>query len=240
MKREGDVPDCYTYPSVIKACSTQCEVSLGSALYGSALRCGVEGDLFVKTSLIDFYGKCKNIFSARKLFDDMSDRNVVSWTAMVVGYISVGDLEEAKRLFNEMPQRNVASWNAIICGLVKLGDLKGARRMFDEMPEWNVVSYTTMIDGYAKAGDMASARFLFEQVPQRDIFVWSALISGYAQGGQPNEAMKVFLEMDSRDVKPDEIVMVSLMSACSQIGNLELAKWVDSYVSWSTMDTQQV
>ena len=41
---------------------------------------------------------------------------------MVVGYITVGDLEEAKRLFNEMPQKNVASWNAIICGLVKLGD----------------------------------------------------------------------------------------------------------------------
>ncbi|KAK4568155.1 hypothetical protein RGQ29_003793 [Quercus rubra] len=239
MKREGGVPDSYTYPSIIKACSTQCEVSLGSALHGSALRCGVEGDLFVKTSLIDFYGKCKHIFSARKLFDDMSDRNVVSWTAMVVGYITVGDLEEAKRLFNEMPQRNVASWNAIICGLVKLGDLKGARRMFDEMPERNVVSYTTMIDGYAKAGDMVSARFLFEQVPQRDIFVWSALISGYAQCGQPNEAVKVFLEMDSRDVKPDEFVMVSLMSACSQIGNLELAKWVDSYVSQSTMDIQQ-
>ena len=239
MKREGGVPDSYTYPSIIKASSTQCEVSLGSALHGSALRCGVEGDLFVKTSLIDFYGKCKHIFSARKLFDDMSDRNVVSWTAMVVGYITVGDLEEAKRLFNEMPQRNVASWNAIICGLVKLGDLKGARRMFDEMPERNVVSYTTMIDGYAKAGDMASARFLFEQVPQRDIFVWSALISGYAQSGQPNEALKVFLEMDSRDVKPDEFVMVSLMSACSQIGNLELAKWVDSYVSQSTMDIQQ-
>ena len=107
------------------------------------------------------------------------------------------------------------------------------------MPKRNVVSYTTMIDGYAKAGDMASARFLFKQVPQRDIFVWSALILGYAQSGQPNEAMKVFLEMDSRDIKPDEFVMASLMSACSQIGNLELVKWVDSYLSRSTMDTQQ-
>ena len=96
MKRESGVPDCYTYPSIIKACSTQCEVSLGSALHGSALRCGVEGDLFVRTSLIDFYGKCKHVFSARELFDDMSDRNVVSWTAMVVRYRTVGDLEEQR------------------------------------------------------------------------------------------------------------------------------------------------
>ncbi|KAM3731321.1 hypothetical protein ACB098_12G154000 [Castanea mollissima] len=175
----------------------------GSALHGSVLRCGVERDLFIRTSLIDFYGKCKHIFGS----------------LMVVAYKSFGDLEKAKRLFNEMPQRNVASWNAIICGLVKLGDLKGARRMFNEMPERDVVSYSTMIDGCAKAGDMASARFLFELVPQRDIFGWSTLILGYTKS------------VDSRDVKPNEFVMVSLMSACSQIGNLELAKWVDSYVS---------
>ena len=62
----------------LKRVSTQCEVSLGSVLHGSALRCEVEGDLFVRTSMIDFYGKCKHIFSARELFDDMSDRNVVS------------------------------------------------------------------------------------------------------------------------------------------------------------------
>jgi|UniRef100_A0A2N9F8T9 pentatricopeptide repeat protein len=239
MKREEGVPDRYTYPSIIKACSNTCEVKIGSAIHGSALRCGVEGDLFVRTSLIDFYGKCREILCARKLFDDMFERNVVSWTAMVVGYVTVGDLVEAKRVFDDMPQRNVVSWNAIIDGLVKLGDLRGARRIFDEMPERNVVSYTTMIDGYAKTGDMASARFLFDQVPCRDIVVWSALISGYTQNGQPNEAVKVFLEMDSRNVKPDEFVMVSLMSACSRVGNLEMAKWVDSYVSRSAIDIHQ-
>ncbi|XP_041025103.1 putative pentatricopeptide repeat-containing protein At5g37570 [Juglans microcarpa x Juglans regia] len=239
MKREERMPDKYTYPSLIKSCSCECEVRLGKSIHGSALRCGVEGDAYVRTSLINLYGKCREIASARKIFDDMSERSVVSWTAMVVGYATVGDLAEAKRLFDEMPQRNIVSWNAIIGGLVKLGELKGARRIFDEMPEKDVVSYTTMIDGYAKAGDMASARFLFEQVPDRDVFVWSALISGYAQNGQPNDALKVFLEMDSSGVKPDEYIMVSLMSACSQVGGLELAIWVDSYVSRSKIDTCQ-
>ncbi|PQQ14360.1 acylamino-acid-releasing enzyme [Prunus yedoensis var. nudiflora] len=85
------------------------------------------------------------------------------------------------------------------------------------MPEKNVVSFTTMIDGYAKYGDMASARFLFDQAPNKDIVAWSALISGYAQNGQPNEAVKIFLQMSTRNVKPDEFIMVSLMSACSQV-----------------------
>lgn len=236
MKREGSFTDRYTYPSVIKACTCEGRVREGRAVHGSALRCGVEWDVFVRTSLIDFYGKCGKIGSARKVFDEMPQRNVVSWTAIVVGYVVAGDITEAKRLFDEMPQRNVASWNAIISGFVKSGDLCSARRIFDEMEEKNVVSYTTLIDGYAKVGDMASARFLFDQAPYRDIIAWSALITGYAQNGHPKEAVNIFLEMCLGSVKPDEFIMVSLMSACSQEGNLELAKWVDNYVTRSPID----
>ncbi|KAM6570273.1 hypothetical protein CsatB_018258 [Cannabis sativa] len=236
MKREEAVPDRYTYPSVIKACASEGKVREGRTFHGLALRCGVECDAFVSTSLIDLYGKCKEIGCARKLFDCLSERNVVTWTAMVVGYVIYGDLVEAKKLFDEMPLKNVPSWNAIIGGFVKLGDLGSARRIFEEMPEKNVISFTTLIDGYAKSGDMASARVLFDQAPNRDIVAWSALISGYAQNGQAREAVDIFLEMDSCNVKPDEFIMVSLMSACSQEGSLELAKWVDNYVTQSSID----
>ncbi|XP_021817378.1 putative pentatricopeptide repeat-containing protein At5g37570 isoform X1 [Prunus avium] len=239
MKREEGVPDRYTYPSLVKACASEAKVWEGRAIHGTAVRCGFDGDVFVSTSLIDLYGKCREILCARKVFDGMSERNVVSWTAMVVGYASVGDLDEAHRLFDQMPQRNVVSWNVIISGFVKLGDLTNARRIFDQMPEKNVVSFTTMIDGYAKYGDMASARFLFDQAPNKDIVAWSALISGYAQNGQPNEAVKIFLDMSTRNVKPDEFIMVSLMSACSQVGCFQVAKWVDSYVSQSSIDVRQ-
>ncbi|XP_021822061.1 putative pentatricopeptide repeat-containing protein At5g37570 [Prunus avium] len=239
MKREEGVPDRYTYPSLVKACASEAKVWEGRAIHGSAVRCGVDGDVFVSTSLIDLYGKCREILCARKVFDGMSERNVVSWTAMVVGYASVGDLDEAHGLFDQMPQRNVVSWNVIISGFVKLGDLTNARRIFDQMPEKNVVSFTTMVDGYAKYGDMASARFLFDQAPNKDIVAWSALISGYAQNGQPNEALKIFLEMSTSNVKPDEFIMVSLMSACSQVGCLQVAKWVDSYLSQSSIDVRQ-
>ncbi|XP_061355157.1 putative pentatricopeptide repeat-containing protein At5g37570 [Gastrolobium bilobum] len=239
MKADGALPDSYTYPSVIKACSIMCNAREGKSVHGSALRCGVEGDLFVGTSLIDMYGKCGEIGDARKVFDRMSERNVVSWTAVVVGYVTVGDIVEAKKMFDVMPQRNVASWNAMMRGFVKVGDLSSARGVFDAMPERNVVSFTTMIDGYAKVGDMAASRFLFEQATEKDIVAWSALITGYVQNGQPNQALKVFLEMESKNVKPDEFILVSLMTASSQLGCLELAQWVDSYVNNSSIDLQQ-
>ncbi|KAJ6745987.1 PENTATRICOPEPTIDE REPEAT-CONTAINING PROTEIN [Salix koriyanagi] len=138
-----------------------------------------------------------------------------------------------------MPERNLPSWNALISGLGKAGDLSGARKMFDEMVERNVVSFTVMIDGYAKAGDMASARALFDEAPEKDVVAWSALISGYSRNEQPNEAVKIFYEMVSMNVKPDEFIVVSLMSACSQLGNPDLANWVDSYLSQTSIDIRQ-
>ncbi|KAI3705244.1 hypothetical protein L1987_75478 [Smallanthus sonchifolius] len=231
--------DKYTFPSLVKACTSVLALREGQVVHGLVVKCGTEGDVFVGSSLIDLYGKCGEIVNARKVFDEMLVRNEVTWTSMIVGYSVSGDFLEAKKLFDEMPQRNVFSWNVMVNGFVKSGDLVSAKVLFDEMPVKNMVSFGTMIDGYAKAGDMVSARALFDQSPEKDVVSWSALISGYAQNGQPKEAVKMFNDMLSRNVKPDEYVMVSLMSACSQAGDYELAKWVDSYLSESSIDLAQ-
>ncbi|XLU19083.1 hypothetical protein S245_055149, partial [Arachis hypogaea] len=99
MKAHGSLPDRYTYSSLIKACSRMCRSCEGKLLHGSALRCGVEGDMFVGTCLVDMHGKCGKIGDARKVFDGMSKKNVVSWTAMVIGYVKVGDMVEACKAY---------------------------------------------------------------------------------------------------------------------------------------------
>ncbi|KAL1225059.1 putative pentatricopeptide repeat-containing protein [Cardamine amara subsp. amara] len=223
-------PDEYTFPLVMKVCSNNGHVRVGSMVHGLVLRIGFDNDVVVATSLVDFYGKCKDLLSARKVFGEMPERNVVSWTALIVAYVKSGELEEAKRMFDLMPERNLGSWNALVDGFVKSGDLVNARKLFDEMPKKDIISYTSMIDGYAKGGDMVSARDLFDQARDVDVRAWSALISGYAQNGQPNEAFKVFGEMCAKNVKPDEFIMVGLMSACSQMGCMELCEQVDSYL----------
>lgn len=240
QKAPGVTPDKYTFPPLIKMCAHSLALREGLVLHGLTVRLGTDSDVFVGSSLIHFYGKCKNVEYARKVFDIMPIRNEVSWTAMIVGYLNSGDALEAENLFGKTPKRNLATWNAMISGFVKFGNLKSARQLFDEMPERDAASYTTMIDGYAKAGDMASARMLFEQSEEKDIVSWSALISGYAQNGQPSEAVKMFYRMQSLSIKPDEFVMVSLMSACSQLGCLELAKTIDSYMHASSFDLSRV
>lgn len=233
MRVSYGAPDMYTFPPLIKCCSNELAVSAGLGIHGLLIKYAVEDDVFVGTTLVDFYGKCELIGNARKVFDEMSVRNVVSWTAIVVGYVRFGDLVNARIMFDAMPKRNQVSYNAMICGYAKLGELVSARTLFDQLPNKNVVSYTTMIDGYAKCGDMASARFLFEECLEKDLVLWSALITGYAQNGLPNDAVKSFQEMLLSNTSPDEYIMVSVMSACAQIGSLDLANEVDAYMSRS-------
>ena len=240
MRRREEVrPDGFTFPPVIKSCAAAEEWRVGASLHASVFRLGLDADVYVVTALVDFYGKCSDLTSARKLFLAMKAPNVVSFTAMISGYLRVGDLIAARALFAEVHHRNAATWNVMIGGCVKLGDLNGARELFDEMPERDFITFTTLIDGYAKAGDMVSAESLFRQLPHKDIFSWSAMISGYAQNGHPKDAIKLFLEMLQQKVNPDAHVFVGLLSACSQLGCTHLARWADTVVSQSQANLLQ-
>ncbi|XP_020581450.1 putative pentatricopeptide repeat-containing protein At5g37570 [Phalaenopsis equestris] len=237
LMRRSQHPDGFSFPCLLKACSFHAAFFLGASLHSAVLHLGLEDDLFIRTSLVDFYGKCRQIDASRKLFDTI--RNEVTWTAMIAGYLISGNLLAARLLFDEMPERNLVTWNVMIDGYVKAGDLMNARKVFDHMPKRNEISFTSMIDGYTKAGDMASARFLFEQLDNKDVFLWSAMISGYAQNCQPIEAFKLFLEMHNRKIKPDQVIMVGLMSACAQLGRTSIAKWVDQYVQQIPLDASK-
>lgn len=236
MRKAQALPDVFTYPLLIKSCASELRLVEGSTLHGIVVRVGLDVDVFVGTALVDLYGKCKEILCARKVFDLMYERNVVSWTAMFGGYLNAGDLGSAKFIFDQMPHPNRASWNCMISGLIQMGDWEGARKRFDEMPDRDIVSYTTMIDGYAKAGDMESAKSLFRQVTRRDLVVLSSMISGFVHNGLPNEARKVFIDdIWSKNVKPDDFILVGLMKACTQLGCSKFAKQVDCYVSQNTI-----
>ncbi|KAJ4814073.1 Pentatricopeptide repeat superfamily protein [Rhynchospora pubera] len=232
-------PDFFSLPPLIRLCAHHPAFHTGASLHALAIRLRLDSDVFVSTAFIHFYGRCLLITSARSLFDTMSRPSAVSWTALISGYLRLKDLKSAQELFDQMPERNAVTWNVMIDGYVKNADLDGARRLFDEMPEKNSVACTCLIYGFAKAGDMGSARLLFDQMNHRDrdVFAWSTMISGYAQNGCPCDALFIFNEFHKTKRKPDECIVVGLMSACSQLGNLSLAKWIDSYVMTRSINT---
>ncbi|XP_044332641.1 putative pentatricopeptide repeat-containing protein At5g37570 [Triticum aestivum] len=104
------------------------------------------------------------------------------------------------------------------------------------MPQRTAAVHTSLIGGYANAGKMQVAKMLFDKLHDRDVFSWSAMISGYAQNGYPGEALRIFNEFREKDICPDELVIVALMTVCSQLGNIMLAKWIEGYIATYSID----
>lgn len=110
------------------------------------------------------------------------------------------------------------------------GSMDYAHRLYDKLPRKNLVVSTAMISGYSKLGKLDIARSLFNQMPEKDLVSWSAMISGYAESDRPTEALKLFNEMQISGIRPDQITMLSVISACAHLGALDQAKWIHIFV----------
>ncbi|KAJ6406247.1 hypothetical protein OIU84_009885 [Salix udensis] len=136
---------------------------------------------------------------ARKVFDEMSRSDSVSWSAMIGGYVRVGRSSDAISLFREM-------------------QIKG------ESVQKNVELSNALIDMFAKCGDVDKATNLFRSTRERNIVSWTSVIGGLAMHGRGVEAVAVFEEMIRSGVTPDDVVFIGLLSACSHSGLVDKGK----------------
>ena len=124
----------YTFSVVLKACVGLMDVEKEKEIHAMICKMGFESDVAVGNGLIDMYCKCGNMSSARKVFDEMSIRDVASWTSMICGYSNLGKIEESFVLFEKMKleglEPNKFTWNEMIVGHARRGDCNGALTMF--------------------------------------------------------------------------------------------------------------
>lgn len=141
---------------------------------------------------------------------------------LIYFHANCGELGIAKELFEASGKAEVVAWSALTAGYARRGELGIARVLFDEMPVKDLVSWNVMITGYAKRGEMEEARGLFDQAPQRDVVTWNAMIAGYVLCKGNEKALDMFKEMRVMGETPDEVTMLSLLSACAELGDLEI------------------
>ncbi|KAI6681381.1 hypothetical protein NL676_035262 [Syzygium grande] len=99
---------------------------------------------------------------------------------------------------------------------------------FDE----DVHVQNTMVHMYSCCGGgIEFARKVFDGMTKLDSVSWSAMIGGYVRFGESGDAVALFRKMQIAGVKPDEITMLLVLSACADLGALELGRWVESYVA---------
>ncbi|GJN27262.1 hypothetical protein PR202_gb15268 [Eleusine coracana subsp. coracana] len=160
------------------------------------------------------------------------------WNAIISGHFRNGDWNDVVDVFKHMlevgePFDQITLVSVVTaCGRIgdaKLGEWIG--RYAEEngmMGNRNLV--TALVDMYAKCGELAKARRLFDGLQLKDVVAWSAMISGYTQADQCQEALALFSRMQATKLEPNDVTMVSVLSACAVLGALETGKWVHSYV----------
>ncbi|XP_010546497.1 PREDICTED: putative pentatricopeptide repeat-containing protein At5g40405 [Tarenaya hassleriana] len=111
-----------------------------------------------------------------------------------------------------------------------LGCLDSCHKVFSSISDPDVVCQTTIFKACAECGDIAFARRLFEKMPDRDAVAWSAMISGYAHFGDPKEALNLFHLMQLEGFTVNEVSLVSVLSACTQLGALDQGRWAHAYI----------
>ncbi|XP_020272070.1 pentatricopeptide repeat-containing protein At1g08070, chloroplastic-like [Asparagus officinalis] len=113
----------------------------------------------------------------------------------------------------------------------KLGAMKMADRVFGSMgSSKSVASWSCMVSGYAKCGKIENARMVFDEMPKKDLISWTSMISGYSQNGRYKEAVELYEEMGKQGVKPDEVTLVAVLSACAHLGYLDFGKRIHLYI----------
>ncbi|KAL4188936.1 hypothetical protein AMTRI_Chr08g162910 [Amborella trichopoda] len=261
----------YTFPFLLNACAHAPSLTQGRCIHAQAFKLGLHPNVFVDNALMQMYGRTCELDFARQVFDEMLERDLVSWNTMIGGYVYGENFDKAIRLFERMREEkvtgnevtvvnvlsacarakdlrmgrhmneyiraydvefNVIVGNAFIDMYAKCGSLEDACAVFYGMSEKrDVFSWNSMVSAYVRHGSIEMARVLFDEMPERNVVSWTSMIAGYAQNKQPEAAISLFKEMQLAGVKPDEVAMVSVLSACADLGALDQGRSIHVHVS---------
>jgi len=174
---------------------------------------------------------------AKKLYQEMVAEKVKPDEITMIGIISscsqLQDLNLGRKFHLYVKEHGleltIPLSNALMDMYIKCGDLLAARILFDKMAHKTLVSWTTMVLGYSRFGYLDVARELLYKIPEESVVPWNAIISGCVQAKNSKEALALFHEMQIKKIKPDKVTMVNCLSACSQLGALDVGIWFHHY-----------
>ncbi|KAL4558431.1 hypothetical protein LXL04_036631 [Taraxacum kok-saghyz] len=217
---------------LLQSCASFSASQLGKSLHSEIFKWNFNHDVVLQTGLLDFYSKIGDLTSAKKVFDEMPQRDIVANNAMISAYSKHGFVKDAQKLFDNMHEKNSATYNSMITCYSKTGDVDSARLIFESNPYKDIVSWNAMIDGYCKSNHLNQAEELFHKIEtkNKNPVTWNTMIGGFVQGKELNRALCLFDQMQAERVKPTEVTMVSLLTACAHLGALNMGEWIHDYI----------
>uniref|UniRef100_A0A1D1XYS7 Pentatricopeptide repeat-containing protein At4g14850 n=1 Tax=Anthurium amnicola TaxID=1678845 RepID=A0A1D1XYS7_9ARAE len=250
MLRSAVPPNDFTFPCALKACAALRSPAAGRQVHAAALKSGLAADAFVGCSALDMYSKAGLSADARRVFDEMPEKNIVAWNAVMTNAVLDARPDEAVGAFVELRRRRRPECypNSItLCAFLNAcaGAGKSHLRTGTQLHgfvvrsgfESNVSVGNALIDFYGKCHWPDAARNVFDGIFTRNGVSWCSMIVTYAQNGVEEEAFAVYLEARRVGCQPSDFMVSSILSTCAGLTGLDLGRSMHAIAVKSCVDT---
>ncbi|XP_022878136.1 putative pentatricopeptide repeat-containing protein At1g69350, mitochondrial [Olea europaea var. sylvestris] len=235
----------FILPSILRACSAINDLGMGKKVHCRIIKSGIESDPFVETSLLSMYGEIGCLYNARKIFDEMSVRDMVSWSSIISIYVRNGEASEGLKIFRKMTTEGMEIDSVTMfsiseaCGELRLW--RAGKSVHGYVVRRNNENYhgalgSSLVAMYGKFGDLRSAELLFYGRICESMSLWTAIISCYNQNGCFEEAVATFIEMQESNVDMNTVTLMNVVSSCARLGWLREGKSIHGYVIRNNID----
>jgi pentatricopeptide repeat protein len=194
MRKRNVSPDATTFRCVLKACAKVGALEKGNEIYAELVRQGLLDEEGLDSALVDMYVKCGALTKARDVFENSSDRDVVSWTALINGYAQNGHNQDAVYCFEAMQAEGLSPDGISLLSLLNafsaLCFVKEGQALVDTLCKTCEFSplqehYACMVHLLSRSGHLDQAVHFIKKVSSdgEDLALWFTLLGACREWG---------------------------------------------------------
>ncbi|XP_027332329.1 pentatricopeptide repeat-containing protein At3g24000, mitochondrial isoform X2 [Abrus precatorius] len=231
-------PDRTLYNALLKRCTQLGKLKEGKLVHSHVLNSKFKNDIVIQNSVLFMYARCGSLEDARRLFDEMPCKDMVTWTSMITGYAQNERANDALVLFPLMLRDGAKPNEFTLSSLVKscgfIASYNDGKQIHASCWKFgchsNVFVGSSLVDMYARCDYLGEARLVFDELGRKNEVCWNALIAGYARKGEGEEALALFVKMQREGYRPTEFTYSALLCSSSSMGSLEQGKWLHGHM----------
>ncbi|GMG99814.1 hypothetical protein Nepgr_001654 [Nepenthes gracilis] len=230
MRSTGIYPNQFTFSAVLPACADTVNPFHGKQIHSLVNKQGFDSDVFVGSALVGMYAKCFDMVSAEVVFDEMPERNLVSWNSLIVGLLenrlfdrAVLNLKEVLKEPSVSPDE--VTYSSVLSACANMvGGLEIGKQVHGVVVKHGLTTLAyvknSLMDMYCKFGSFQGVDKLFRASIVRDVVTWNVMIMSYVQNENFEEACKCFMAIRNEGISPDEVSFSTVLHASSYLAAL--------------------
>ncbi|CAN1137962.1 Pentatricopeptide repeat-containing protein At4g32430, mitochondrial [Linum perenne] len=233
MRLDGVAPNHVTFVGLLHAVTVKDLVEHGKKIHGVCLKTGFSTEPNVCNSLITMYAKFKSMDDSEKVFQELNQREIITWNALISGYAQNGLSQAAIQIFMSAVSEvnpNQYTFGSVLSAIGAAEDvsLRHGKRCHSQIIKLGLntdpVVSSALLDMYAKRGSMFESERVFSETTQQTQVSWTSMISAYSRHGDYESVMNWFKKMLAAQVEPDSITFLSVLTACGRKGMIDTGR----------------